>query len=136
MTITSKTIKKIKELKAEKVPDHQISQRLKISLNTVAKYKNNDKEEQHTDERKEVKKVNDFSKLEEELRLAGLKPEIKERLSMAIDCLEDVEEPSSEALLNKANFLASKLEDTTDLKIIQWIEKKCYEIIQQALEYM
>jgi len=139
MTISPETIKKIIEMEAKGFPRRQISQKLEIALNTIGKYiKCNGYEENHADERKEVKKPNDFNKLEEELTLAGLKPEIQERLFVAIDFLEDVKEPSSEdkTLLNKANCLWDKLEDANDIETVQWIETKCGEITQMTLESM
>lgn len=139
MTVDPKTIKKIREMYAEGVPKRQISKKLGVALNSVNKYtRDNNYEEQHTGERKQVKEPSDFNKLEEELQMAGLKPEMQERLLVAIDFLEDVKEPSSEekAMLNKANCLWDKLEDANDIETVKWIETKCGEITQMALESM
>lgn len=139
MTIDPITIKRIREMHAEGVPKRQISQKLGVALNSVNKYtRDNGNEEQYTDEGKEVKEPSDFNKLEEELQLAGLKPEMQERLLVAIDFLEDVKEPSSEdkAMLNKVNHLLVMFEGAHDIETVKWIETKCGEITQQALESM
>lgn len=137
MTIDLKTISKIREMDAVGVPKRQISQKLGVALNTVMKYtKDEAYEGQQIIENKEDKKTVDFNRLEEELQLASLKPQVEEHLYLLIDFIEDYEEPNSDDknLLNKAYFLINILADANDIETIKWIEDKCSNFMQQALE--
>jgi len=138
MTIDKNTAEKIREMYTEGVPKRQIAKKLRVTVNTINKYIKDDNNEKTMDKRGEVKKLNDLNKLEEELQIVGLKPEIQEHLFTAIGFLEDAEELSIEEkkLLNKAYFLKYELENADDIETVQWIETKCSDIIQQALENM
>lgn len=136
MTLDKKTVEKIREMYAEGAPKRQISKKLGVAVNTVAKYTKDDNNEKPIDERKEVNGIPQIDQLEEELQIAGLKPEIQWRLSQTIDFLEDVEEPNSEneALLRKLDYLRNKLENVGDIETVEWVESKCDEVIQYILK--
>jgi predicted transcriptional regulator len=138
MSLSQKTIQQIRKMKTEKIPDRQIAQILGISPNSVSKYKNNILEEQHTDERKKIKKADEINRLKEELQIAEQMQKIKQRLFQIIDLLENIKEPTIEdkSSLCKLYFLGSKLENITDIEILQWIETELNEIIQKAFESM
>lgn len=139
MTLDPITIERIRELHRKGVPKLQIAKKLGVSLNSVNKYTRDiDYDEQHTDERKGIKESSDFDKLEEELTLAWLKPEIHEKLCVAIGFLDDIEELSNEdeARLNMLNHLLVMLEESHDIKKVEWIKDKHDDIIQQIYEAM
>jgi len=132
MTIEKKTMEKIREMYAEGFPKRQISQKLGVAVNTVAKYI----KEKPTDERKKVNGIPQINQLEEELQIAGLKPEIRWRLLEVINFLEAIEKPGVEAesLLCQLYLLREKLENASDIDSMKWVETKSDEIIQQVLK--
>ena len=149
MTIDPKTIKKMREMKAEGFLNPQIAQELEVAVNSVIKYtKDNSYEEQRTgsmtSQNQQLATEKNNGDLEEQLQILEIKPKVEDQLNQMILTIDEFRDEDTRVLSQQLWYLWDQLEDATDLKKIKKIEeliaegselsKKFYDAIDRFLK--
>lgn len=118
MTISPKTIEKMRSMKDEGYTNKEIAKRCKISKRTVGKkLKENNTVTSHNQHSITEKSIDG---LEEQLQILELRPKVESELD---DMICTIEGEGEIVLVDQLGYLQGKLENATDLKEIREIEK-------------
>ena len=131
MTISPKTIERMRSMKDEGYTQKEIASKFKVSVRTVGKKLKEDKQpmaelvnsqnQQHLTAEKS---------LEKQFQILELKPKVQNQLSDMVMLLED-ERPNLDketgVVLSQLWFLWNKIEETEDVEVVKWVQGKISE---------